>query len=99
MPMHDWTRVGAWLYHDFHLLWRVSISRALNDGRLSAERVEHSKWSPRKVLCSLRERVLIPLAERVEHFSATARAAGTSAPAAADSAGSGLTPPPAGAVR
>lgn len=34
MPMHDWTRVGAWLYHDFHTLWIGTIRRALNDGRM-----------------------------------------------------------------
>lgn len=34
MPMHDWTRVGAWLYHDFHTLWMTTIRRTLNDGRM-----------------------------------------------------------------
>lgn len=34
MPMHDWTRVGAWLYHHFHTSWMMTISRALNDGRM-----------------------------------------------------------------
>jgi hypothetical protein len=34
MPMHDWTRVGAWLYHDFHTLWIAAIRRVLNDGRM-----------------------------------------------------------------
>jgi hypothetical protein len=34
MPMHDWTRVGAWLYHDFHTLWMTTIRRVLNDGRM-----------------------------------------------------------------
>jgi hypothetical protein len=34
MPMHDWTRVGAWLYHDFHTLWLTCIRRTLNDGRM-----------------------------------------------------------------
>jgi hypothetical protein len=34
MPMHDWTRVGAWLYHDFHTLWLTAIRRTLNDGRM-----------------------------------------------------------------
>lgn len=32
--MHDWTRVGAWLYHDFHTLWLTCIRRTLNDGRM-----------------------------------------------------------------
>ena len=34
MPMHDWTRAGAWLYHDFHTLWLTCIRRTLNDGRM-----------------------------------------------------------------
>lgn len=34
MPMHDWTRVGAWLYHDFHTLWIGTIRRFMNDGRM-----------------------------------------------------------------
>lgn len=34
MPMHDWTRVGAWVYHDFHTSWLVAIRNALNRGVL-----------------------------------------------------------------
>src|SRR2546425_9095046 len=34
MPIHDWTRVDAGLYHDFHQDWTVEICRALNRGRL-----------------------------------------------------------------
>ncbi len=30
MPMHDWTRVEAGIYHDFHLEWISSIKRAIN---------------------------------------------------------------------
>ena len=36
MPMHDWTRVDAGLYHDFHQSWAVAIKNALNAGVLPA---------------------------------------------------------------
>lgn len=34
MPMHDWTRVEAGIYHDFHHEWISEIKRALNRGLL-----------------------------------------------------------------
>jgi hypothetical protein len=34
MPMHDWTRVDAGIYHAFHHEWISEISRALNGGLL-----------------------------------------------------------------
>jgi hypothetical protein len=34
MPMHDWTRVGAGIYHDFHTVWLTAIRHALNNGVL-----------------------------------------------------------------
>lgn len=34
MPMHDWTRVIAGTYHDFHNTWIINIKNTLNDGRL-----------------------------------------------------------------
>jgi len=34
MPMHDWTRVEAGIYHDFHHGWISEIKRALNRGLL-----------------------------------------------------------------
>jgi hypothetical protein len=34
MPMHDWTRVPAGLFHHFHQDWSIEIARALNRGRL-----------------------------------------------------------------
>ena len=29
--MHDWTRVDAGIYHDFHLEWISQLKRALNE--------------------------------------------------------------------
>jgi hypothetical protein len=34
MPIHDWTRVDAGLFHAFHQSWIVALSRALNAGVL-----------------------------------------------------------------
>src|SRR5438874_8583687 len=34
MPIHDWTRVPAGLFHDFHQSWSIRIKDALNSGRL-----------------------------------------------------------------
>src|SRR5258707_731238 len=37
MPVHDWTRVDAGLFHHFHQDWSVEIARTLNAGRLPGE--------------------------------------------------------------
>lgn len=34
MPIHDWTRVPAGIFHDFHSTWIPDIKRALNAGAL-----------------------------------------------------------------
>src|SRR5262245_19375624 len=34
MPLHDWTRVPAGLFHHFHQDWCIEIARTLNRGRL-----------------------------------------------------------------
>lgn len=34
MPVHDWTRVPAGIFHHFNLQWLASLSTALNDGRM-----------------------------------------------------------------
>jgi Protein of unknown function (DUF4058) len=34
MPMHDWTRVDAGTFHDFHLAWIAELRKALNGGVL-----------------------------------------------------------------
>jgi len=37
MPIHDWTRVEAGIFHDFHHAWIEEIKRALNRGILPAD--------------------------------------------------------------
>ena len=34
MPMHDWSRVPAGLFHHFHQHWSIEIAATLNRGRL-----------------------------------------------------------------
>lgn len=34
MPIHDWSRVDANLFHHFHQRWTVAIADALNTGVL-----------------------------------------------------------------
>jgi hypothetical protein len=34
MPLHDWTRVPAGLFHDFHQSWSIRIKDSLNAGML-----------------------------------------------------------------
>jgi hypothetical protein len=34
MPVHDWTRVDAGIFHDFHVAWLPEIRKALNGGPL-----------------------------------------------------------------
>lgn len=34
MPVHDWTRVDAGLFHHFHQDWTIELCRSLNAGRL-----------------------------------------------------------------
>ncbi len=34
MPVHDWTRVDAGVFHSFHTLWIGQLAIALNDGLL-----------------------------------------------------------------
>src|SRR5215471_4447006 len=34
MPVHDWTRVDAGLFHHFHQNWTVGLANALNGGGL-----------------------------------------------------------------
>ena len=34
MPLHDWSRIPAGLFHDFHQTWSIQIKLALNAGIL-----------------------------------------------------------------
>ena len=36
MPIHDWSRVNAGIFHDFHLAWIAEIRKCLNGGLLPA---------------------------------------------------------------
>lgn len=51
MPVHDWTKVDAGIFHHFHLEWMAVLARALNSGLLPpdhyalAEQIA-SPWEP-----------------------------------------------------
>jgi hypothetical protein len=37
MPIHDWSRVDAGVFHDFHQAWTIEIRDALNGGVLPSD--------------------------------------------------------------
>jgi hypothetical protein len=37
MPIHDWTRVDAGLFHDFHQSWTIALRNAMNAGLLPSD--------------------------------------------------------------
>src|SRR5262245_65409977 len=37
MPVHDWSRIDAGIFHDFHHAWIEEIKRALNAGLLPVD--------------------------------------------------------------
>ena len=37
MPIHDWTRVDAGLFHDFHQSWAIALRNGLNSGVLPSD--------------------------------------------------------------
>src|SRR5687767_13218386 len=45
MPIHDWTRVSAGTWHDFHLVWVAQLQLAFNDGLLPADYYSLAEWS------------------------------------------------------
>ncbi|MBY0228527.1 MAG: DUF4058 domain-containing protein [Gemmataceae bacterium] len=58
MPMHDWTRVSAGTYHDFHCSWLGELRNRLNEGVLPADhyaQVEQVMESMTGDLLALRE--------------------------------------------
>jgi hypothetical protein len=60
MPIHDWTRVDAGTYHDFHQDWTVEIRRTLNrevlpPGFRAMVDLKVSGWEPDVATLKLRE--------------------------------------------
>jgi hypothetical protein len=57
MPVHEWTRVDAGLFHDFHQGWICALYDALNTGRLPSDYfalIEQSIRMPDPDVLSLR---------------------------------------------
>ena len=44
MPIHDWTRVPAGLFHDFHQTWTVRMAGKLNVEILPKELSAFLEW-------------------------------------------------------
>jgi hypothetical protein len=63
MPIHDWTRVDAGLFHDFHQDWTIELRRSLNAGRLPAGYValaDQSAGGPIPDVLTLNRRTVRP---------------------------------------
>ena len=43
MPLHDWTRVEDWVFHEAHTSWIVYLRDALNGGRLPPGYFAHAE--------------------------------------------------------
>jgi len=59
MPMHDWSRVDANVYHHFHQFWTTDMCRALNNGLLPpgfSALVEQHAGSPQPDVLALERR-------------------------------------------
>src|SRR5690349_17848729 len=82
MPIHDWTRVPAGIWHDFHLGWIAEIRNALNGGILPAD------------YYALAEQIAGPLGPDVLTLQESSPATdGTSAPAANGAVAVSVAPP------
>src|SRR5256885_2075620 len=58
MPIHNWDRVPAGLFHDFHQTWSIHIASALNGGSLPRDLsalVERKKGPGQPEVCSTRK--------------------------------------------
>lgn len=66
MPIHDWTRVPAGLFHHFHQDWTIELARALNRGRLpkGVAALVEQRLGPREAdVLAIEQRSLRPEAE------------------------------------
>lgn len=50
MPVHDWTRVSAGTFHDFHSSWIVTLKAALNGGLLPQGYYAQAEQLARQIL-------------------------------------------------
>jgi hypothetical protein len=53
MPIHDWTRVNAGTFHDFHSAWIIHIKEALNGGLLPANYYAMAEQHPGRVIADI----------------------------------------------
>ncbi len=79
MPVHDWTRVSAGTFHDFHHAWITELRNALNGGLLPPEYYAQAE----QVTGDFGPDVLTLLASRPDDSPTTARPDGALAVATA----------------
>ena len=53
MGVHDWTRVDAGTFHDFHNSWIIHLKEALNEGLLPAGYYAMSEQHGRRVIADI----------------------------------------------
>jgi hypothetical protein len=68
MPIHDWTRVSAGTWHDFHLGWVAALQREFNCGLLDQD--HYAQIEPNADETQLSERAELP---EVEAYSVQRR--------------------------
>ncbi len=63
MPVHDWTRVSPYVFHDFHTAWLNEITRILNRGVLPVDflaALEQTSSSPHPNMTTWEDHSLLP---------------------------------------
>src|SRR5688572_61385 len=63
MPVHDWTRVDAGLFHHFHQSWTTVLCNALNAGALPGDYFALVEQHPRGPIADVLTLPLMPRAE------------------------------------
>ena len=73
MPVHDWTRVEAGIFHDFHTMWTVLLRNSLNRGVLPPGYYAMAEQHAGRAIADVLEEVRPP-AGRDEEIAAVGQA-------------------------
>ena len=65
MPVHDWTRVDAGVFHDFHSVWIAELRNALNRGLLPPDYYAMAEQHANKYVADVLTLHPAPVGERV----------------------------------
>jgi hypothetical protein len=66
MPVHDWTKVDAWAFHDLHIAWVAALMEVLNEGLLPPGYHVLAEQAAGSTECDL-----LPVARPQARFTAT----------------------------